>query len=147
MESFYLKQLTNPHTILSILTDNYIKNTIGEVGYIDHPLVDYIGVFNKDEIQGVYMVINFSENEKEIHSYLLKKAIKKSRKYGDMIIDKCFEDDNITRLTAWIFADLTKAQNYVKKLGFKLEGIKKEAIMRRNKLTDVHLYGLTRSMR
>jgi len=124
-----------------IINDSYIQALVPEAKIIKHPLAKYYGAYIGNELYGAFLIIQFSKNEIEIHSYLLKKAIRYSREFGKMIINKCFQNSNITRLTAWIYEDLIKAQNYVKKLGFELEGVKRNATYRKGKLTNVLLYG------
>lgn len=135
-----LEQVYSDEYILNALSNDNAKASI-----ISHPLVKYYSVFNESNFCGAFMVIQHSKNEIEIHSLLLKEHLKFSRQNGKEIINKCFEDKHITRLTANIYGSLIKAQNYVKKLGFQLEGVKKEAIYKNNNLENINIYGLTRS--
>jgi len=142
-----LKELNDLTLLNEIINDSYIQNLVPEAKVITHPLVKYYGCYKDNELMGCYLAIQYSKNEIELHSYLLKKAIVYSRIFGKLIINECFKNPNVTRLTAWIYEDLVKAQNYVKKIGFKLEGIKENAIYRKNKLTNIHMYGLIKEIK
>lgn len=109
-----------------------------------HPLIKYYSAFNNDTFLGCFMFINFSHNEIEAHSMLNKKGMIYSRELGRMFLEECFSATEITRVTTYIPNDLSKAINYVKKCGFKEEGIKRDSIYRNNKLLNNVILGITR---
>lgn len=111
---------------------------------IEHNLVKYISAFDNGVFMGAFMIILFNNIEIEIHSLLKKTSIKKSRSLGKEAIDFVFNKYGNLRLTAYIIDGLYKPMNFVKKLGFDLEGIKKDNCLKNGMPTDVHIFGLTR---
>lgn len=143
----WLSEHVTSDQLETVYNDPYIQ-AIGDDDYlfepVDHPLVRYYGAMAADVFCGVFMVIRFSRYEVEIHSLLFKRYVHCSRQFGQMIIKRCFEIPEILRLTAWVFADLKTAANYVKKLGFVYEGTKRNAVEKGGKPCDSVLFGLTR---
>jgi len=139
--------ITKEHLDL-VYNDSYILENLSQdnrkIEPIINPLVTYYSAFNGDEFMGCFMHIKFTIYEVELHSLLLKKAIKNSRTFGKMIIDETFKDETVLRITANIIGDLKKSINYCKKLGFRQEGIKKHSILKNGIITNVNILGLTR---
>jgi len=133
------------------LQDIYQDSYISKVSHdnkpfesIDHPLVKYITASINGRFAGAFMIILFSKTEIEIHSLLKKQFIKYSRQLGKEVIDYIFSFYNPQRLTAPIIDGLNTAKNYVVKLGFTLEGIRRDACSKDNRMKDIYIYGLTR---
>ncbi len=135
--------------LTAIYTDSYIKNAIKQDNTeflpIKHHLVTYYKASIKDKFAGAFLSIAFSQSEIELHSLLFKDSIKYSRQLGKMIIDKSFNDNNkIQRITVLIIDGLNTAKNYCEKLGFKLEGIKRNSYLKNKEYKDVFIYGITK---
>jgi len=111
---------------------------------ITHQLVKYVSAFMDGEFMGAFMVVQFSKTEIEIHSLLKKSAIKYSRLLGNEVIHFVFNMYKPLRITAHIIGGLNKAMNYVEKLGFSLEGIRRDGCVKNSKTTDIYTYGLTK---
>ncbi len=111
---------------------------------IKHPLAKYVSAFKDGEFMGAFLIILFSKTEIEIHSLLKKSSLKYSRVLGEEVIDLVFNTYKPLRITANIIDGLEKAKNYVKKLGFSLEGIRKDACKKDREIVDVYMYGLTK---
>ena len=109
-----------------------------------HNLIKYYSCFINSEFVGCFMHIQFTKNEIEAHSLLLKKALKYSRELGQLFIESCFKDKNVTRITTYVPADLKTAINYLLKLNWKIEGIKRNSIIKKNKELDTYMLGITR---
>ena len=130
-----------------IYSDNYISKASHDnrpFEPVRHELVKYISAFIDGKFMGAFMIILFSKTEIEVHSLLKKTSIKYSRELGKEAIELIFKTYDNLRLTAYILDGLYKPMSYVKKIGFELEGIKKDACMKDNKITDIHMFGLTR---
>ena len=128
----------------TIYSSPYIVGAIKSNTPVNNPLAKYISAFIDNEFLGCFLTINFSKHEIEIHSLLLEKALPYSRELGRMILSKCFNENDIMRITAPIRETSHTVKNYVKKLGFKLEGIKRNATIENDKPISVEYYGLLR---
>lgn len=139
--------LSTQNEINIVYNDNYILNAIKqdnkEITAINHPLVEYISCFNNNEFLGCFIKIRQSEIEIEGHSLLLKKGIICSRKLLKLFMNYCF-NENIERMTTFIPANLKTVINYCLKMGWSIEGIKRKAIIKNNKLEDVVMMGILR---
>ena len=93
---------------------------------------------------GAFLMIRFSKTEMEAHSLLKKEFIKHSRELGKEALEWIFNQENILRVTTHIPDYLNLAMNYVKKIGFKEEGIKRDATTKDGKITNIHLFGITK---
>jgi len=135
----------------SIYSDDYIVKAIKQDNRdfkpVNHPLATYYSAFIDNIFIGAFLHIQHSINEVELHSLLKKSAIKYSRELGNMIIKKTFEDKNITRITANIISTIKTALNYCLILGFKTEGIKRNACYKNGILTDIFIMGIIKSDR
>lgn len=135
------------NNLLDIYSDSYISKVSHDnksFEPIEHPLVKYISAFVDGIFAGAFMIVHFSKTEIEIHSLLKKQFIKYSRKLGKEVIDFIFYTYDNLRLTAYIIDGLEMAKNYVIKLGFSLEGIRKDGCVKDNKIKNIYIYGLTR---
>ena len=117
-----------------------IKHDHAELGYIDHPMVDYYSCFIDDEFVGCYIVAKISPIDYEVHMLLLPTEVKRHRELGLKMATILFEETD--RISTIIIDGMNSAKNYVKKLGFKLEGVKREAFEQNCIKKDAYLYGL-----
>lgn len=109
-----------------------------------HPLLRYISVLDGEEFMGAYIMIDFSPHERELHMLLHRKATGISRQASRAALDLAFEDPGVSRVTAWVLATIPTAVNHCRRLGFSIEGIKREAVVIGGCLTDIVLLGITR---
>lgn len=109
---------------------------------IEHPLVSYLAAYVDNEFAGIFMAIKFSKFEIEVHALLKQNYVKQSRELGGLFLDWAFKADSVQRVTAYIIGDLVTARNYVKKLGFKQEGVRRHACRKNGKPVDVYLMGI-----
>jgi len=139
--------LSTQNEINIVYNDNYILNAIKqdnkEITSINHPLVEYISCFNNNEFLGCFMKIRQSSIEIEGHSLLLKKGVIHSRKLLKLFMEMCFNED-IERMTTLMPEDLQSVINYCLKANWKIEGIKRNAIIKNNKPLNVILMGILR---
>lgn len=133
------------------LNDVYSDPYIIRVGHdhrpaspIAHPAVTYLTATVHGTFVGAFMVIKFSVLEFELHSLLKRSALVYSRQLGKMFLDWAFKNHSISRVTAYVIAGLELAKNYCLKLGFKYEGLRRDACMQNGILKDVHILGMTR---
>ena len=130
-----------------IYSDNYISKASHDdrpFEPVHHDLVKYISAFIDGKFMGAFMIVLFSKTEIEVHSLLKKTSIKYSRELGKESISLVFSTYDNLRLTAQIIDGMYKPMSFIKKLGFELEGIRKDACMKDNKITNIHMFGLTR---
>jgi hypothetical protein len=144
-----VRPLSDREAIERILSDPWIKPKITRDGrepsFIDHPLVRYFGAYVGEQLVGVFVHIQFTAIEVEVHVALLKEALPHSRKLAALFIDQVFTDPNVTRATAHAIGSLTSAVNFGKKLGFRLEGVRRDACVQNNRLLPVITLGMLRS--
>ena len=110
-----------------------------------HPVAKYLTATVYGNFAGAFLAIRFSDREIEMHSLLRKEYIEHSRELGAMSLDWAFTQDGVHRVTAYITGDLVAAMNYCLKLGFKFEGIRREACSKNGKPLDVHIFGILKS--
>ena len=144
----YLLDNVSTEMINSIYEDDYIISCISydscTPSPIEHPLAKYISAWYKDIFLGLILCVRYNQYEIEMHSLLTKKSIPYSHDIGKMVIDKVFEENDITRITAPVQGDLHSTMNYLQKIGFVKEGIKKDAIIKKGVLVDMHIFGITK---
>lgn len=141
--------LTDRGAIDRILTDPWIAAKITrdgrEPGFIDHPLVSYYGAWVDGRLVGVFTLIRFTDIEREVHAALLREALPHGRELGRLFLDIAFADPQVLRVTAHVIGSLPSAVNYCLKLGFKREGVRRDACVQNNRVWPVITLGLLRS--
>ena len=110
---------------------------------VRHDLVRYLSAWVDGEFSGAFMAVQFSAIEIEVHALLHRKAIKHSRDLGFAFLAWAFGQP-IQRVTAHVTQGLETARNYCLRLGFKIEGRRRDACLKNGKLVDVYLLGITR---
>lgn len=139
--------LATQEEIKIVYNDAYIQNSIKQddkqITQIIHPLVTYISCYNNNEFLGCFIKISQSDIETEGHSLLLKQGIRYSRKLLSLFIEFCF-CENIERMTTFIPNDLQTVVNFCLKSGWKIEGIKRNAIIKNNQPVNVIMMGILR---
>lgn len=147
MEVFISDNVT-PTMINEIYNSEYIISCIGydscSPSYINHPLAKYISAWCNELFLGLILCVRYNQYEIEMHSLLKKESIPYSREIGKIIIDKMFSDQEVIRITAPVQGDLKSTMNFLEKIGFVKEGIKKDAIIKKGIITDMYIYGITR---
>lgn len=111
---------------------------------IHHELAHYISVFADSVFVGCYLLIDFSEREREAHCFLLKRAIPYSREISNAFLCYVFSNPKVSRLTGWVREDLKEAVNHNAKHGFQIEGVKFDAVMVNGELKNLVMMGITR---
>jgi len=132
--------------LLEVYQDPYIAR----VGHdhrpaapIDHPNATYLSAWVGDSFAGAFLVIKQSAVELELHALLKKSALKQSRDLGMSCLAWAFAQP-ILRVTAYIIEGLEAVKNYCLKLGFKLEGCRRNACVQNGVIKDVYVLGMTR---
>jgi hypothetical protein len=132
--------------LLEVYQDPYIAR----VGHdhrpaapIDHPNATYLSAWVGDSFAGAFLVIKQGAVELELHALLKKSALKQSRELGLACLAWAFAQP-ILRVTAYIIQGLEAAKNYCLKLGFKLEGCRRNACVQNGVIKDVYVLGMTR---
>ena len=142
-----VKEHITDEQLLEVYADPYI-NKIGHdhrpASPIHHPQVQYLSAWIDNTFAGAFMAITFSALELELHSLLKKSSLPYSRELGLRFLEWAFTNHPIERVTAYIIEGLTSAKNYCIKLGFKLEGCRRDACMQDGQLKSVYVLGMTR---
>lgn len=115
-----------------------------EPGYIDHPLASYWGAYVDAELAGVFLAVRFTQWEIEAHVAILREHVRHSRALAALFLSRCFEDEEVGRVTAYVMDTLPSAANFCRKLGFADEGRRHHAWRRDDEWRDVLILGLTR---
>ncbi|WP_398457425.1 hypothetical protein [Sphingomonas albertensis] len=133
----------------AVLSDPWVRAKIAqddrEPGYIDHPLVSYHGAYVDGALAGVFIAVQFTRWEVEVHAALLRPAIRHGRDLGRMFLASVFADPEVLRATAYVLGTLPSAANYCRRLGFVDEGVRRSACMVGGVPTDIVVLGLLRS--
>lgn len=112
---------------------------------MDSPLVGYLGAYVNESFCGFFMIREESSVDLQIHACLLPEAVAYSRVLGVEVLQMLFHASPIRRVSAPIISNLVSAQNYVRKLGFRQEGVLREACLKNGRVLDVVLFGMTRT--
>lgn len=148
MSDLTLKPLTDYTAIAALYADPYIAR----VGHdhraaapVVHPSASYLGAYVDDVLVGAFLVIESGYIELDIHALLTKQALPHSRRLGRLCLALSFARSDIQRVTAYVMDELKAAANYCRRLGFKDEGMRRNAYMRDGVLHGVHTLGMTRN--
>jgi hypothetical protein len=129
-------------------SDKYILSCIeydsSTPSYINHPLAKYYSAWNNKEFLGLILCVRYNKFEIEMHSLLKKESIPHSREIGKLIIEEMFNNEDVLRITAPVQGNLKSTMNFLEKIGFVKEGIKKDAIIKKAIVTDMYIYGITK---
>lgn len=109
---------------------------------IIHPQVTYLTAWVGDFFAGAFMVFERAIDF-EMHSLLKKKALPWSRDLVRLCVEWAFSHP-IHRLSVQIIEGFETAKNLCLKLGFKVEGTKRNACMQGGVMRDVYQLGLLR---
>lgn len=121
-----------------------IRHDAREPGYIDHPAVSYEGAWADERLVGVFVAVRFSPWEVEVHAAILPERVRHSRTLAMLFIERAFVDPEVLRLTAYVLGTLPSAANWCRKVGFKDEGVRRDACRVDGQATDIVVLGLTR---
>jgi hypothetical protein len=133
-----------------VYSNTYISSCIShddrQAEPIIHDLVQYYSAWVNDTFAGCFMLIKFSTIEYEVHSLLFKEHLKHSRDLAYIFLDTLFKEP-IERVTAYIIEGLETAKNFCLKIGFKQEGVRRNACKVNGRLKDIYVLGMTRKDR
>lgn len=140
--------LTDRWAIERIFADPWIARKLEGAGlgtdFIDHPLISYYGAYVDQRLVGVFTHAQITAIEVEVHAALLEEATRHGRTLGALFLDKVFADPKVMRATGNIIGSLTSAVNYCHKLGFKIEGKRRDAVIQDGMLLPIIILGLLR---
>ena len=135
--------------LIEVYADPYVQalsHDYGAAAPINHPLVTYLSAWADGDFAGAFMAIEYSDTETELHALLLRRALKHSRDLGRDCINWSFNDSPIVqRVTAYVFESMLTARNYCLRLGFQIEGFRRQAFSYRGAPEGVWVLGMTRS--
>lgn len=130
-----------------VYSDTYITSCIShddrQAEPVFHDLVQYYSAWVNNTFAGCFMLIKFSSIEYEVHSLLFKEHLKHSRQLACIFLDTLFKEP-IERVTAYIIQGLETARNFCIKIGFKQEGVRRNACKVNDGLKDIYVLGMTR---
>jgi hypothetical protein len=143
-----LQPFSDPGALAPLFLDPYIAR----VGHddrpaapIEHPHVHYLGARVDGDLVGAFMVIESGFIEVDVHALLARRALLHSREFGRLCLAHIFANPVIERVTAYVIDGLTAARNYCLKLGFQIEGLRRNACRQNGRLLGVHVLGITRN--
>jgi hypothetical protein len=133
------------------LADLYRDPYIARVGHdhrpaapIEHPAASYLGAWVGDSLVGAFLVIESGFIEWDVHALLTRRALPWCRDFGRMCLAWCFGHEVVQRVTAYVIEGLEAARNYCLKLGFVVEGFRRDAVSVGGQLVGLHVLGMTR---
>lgn len=121
-----------------------IAHDYREPGFILHPAARYLAARVGDALAGCFLLIDTDDLEVEMHAAILPAYVAHSRTLGRACLAHIFRDPRVQRVSAPVMADLPTARNYGLKLGFRIEGTRRNACQKRGRLIDVHALAITR---
>lgn len=110
-------------------------------GELLHENISYLGAYIDDELVGIYRLKDNAMIDCEIHFAMLKKAIEYQRQFCLKCIKHVF-DLGYARITVSATDYARKMVNLVLKLGFILEGKKREACFYNGVFYDEYILGM-----
>lgn len=134
--------------INAVLRDPWIADRIRhdgrEPGFIASPAVTYYAARVDNRIAGVFVAIQISAWEIEVHAALARWVTPHGRCLGHEFLAELWDQPELMRVTAPVLATLPSAANYCRRLAFKDEGVKRTACKIDGNPVDVIYLGLTR---
>lgn len=133
------------------LVEVYSDPFIGRIAH-DHrrhypvfsPAATYVSAWVNGVFSGVFLAIQQSDIELDVHVLLKRSATRYSRKLGAAFLEWCFSKTGILRLTGYIPDWIPAARNHCEKMGFKYEGMRRHAYVKDGKPRGVWIMGLLR---
>lgn len=110
-----------------------------------HPLATYLTMTVSGVFAGAYLLIRHTALEFEIHSLLKKKFVQYSRGFVQIALAWAFSHKEVERVTAYVTSDMNTVKNFCLKVGFQLEGIRRNACLKSGKLCDIYMFGIVRA--
>lgn len=133
--------------LAAIYSDPYVAR----VGYDDRPAqpiaheaVSYHLAHIDGETVGAFMAIRSGYLEWDVHALLTRHALPYCRELGRLFLDWCFSHP-IARVTAPVIEGLESARNYCLRLGFHVEGFRRDVLRQGGVLRGVWVLGMTRT--
>lgn len=117
------------------LTDKWYPRTDNTV---------YLLVIEGNDLIGIIEIDGTTSIEMTIHPYLLKKKRHKGREMMRLFFEFFLKMDYM-KVAAIIPICYQQVFNFATKLGFKLEGIKRQSAIKQGKILDQWVIGITRS--
>jgi hypothetical protein len=143
-----VQPINDRDAIDAVLSDPWVRTKIAQDGrepaYIDHPLVSYNGAYVDGDLVGVFIAVQFTRWEVEVHAALLRPATCYGRDLGRLFLASVFANPDVMRATAYVLGTLPSAANYCRRLGFVDEGARRSACMVGGEPTDIIALGLVR---
>lgn len=143
-----LQPLSDQGALAPLFLDPYIARVGHDdrpAALIEHPHVHYLGARVDGDLVGAFMVIESGFVEVDVHAMLTRRALPHSRALGRLCLAQAFANPAIERVTAYVIEGLTAARNYCLKLGFQVEGLRRNACRQNGRLLGVHVLGITRN--
>jgi RimJ/RimL family protein N-acetyltransferase len=142
-----VKPTTDAEAIRAILRDEWIASRLshdnGRIEYFEHPDVQWLGAYIDGRMVGVFLLIRDGV-EMDLHVAILKPWRELARVFGRACLDHVFSDQSVIRATAWVSEALPDARNYVRRLGFRQEGFRRDCLMIGGKPYGAYLFGMLR---
>ncbi len=139
--------ITETH-LQDLYADEYIQRVSQDhfpAAPIRNPLVQYLSCFADGRFIGAFMAVRITPTEFDMHSLLKREAVEHSRELGFMCMDWAFSDCAVQRLTAPVIRKFGTVINYCLRLGFTIEGVKRNGCYINGEPQHVVQMGLLRS--
>lgn len=148
MTALHVTAGVDPQQLAQVYADSRIVAALSRDGNkpqpLVHPLVKYWSAWIEGRFAGAFMTVRQSVADVEVHSLLLRSARRYSRALAAIMMRTLFADPQVRRLTAWVCSDLSLVINFLRRLGFTLEGVRREACSRDGYAVDALMFGLLR---
>lgn len=143
-----LARLTSEEDIRAVYADPGVLRVGHDhrtAGPVFHPEAHYLGAAVDGKPCGGFLIIESGWVEWDVHALLHGWAWRHFREFGRMCIAHCFNVcADLQRLTAQVLGSLTSARNYCIKLGFTVEGFRRDAVRVAGAPMGVWVLGITR---
>ncbi len=109
------------------------------------PFAKYLGAYVDGKLAGLFLILESGFIEVDLHAFILRRFVRQARDLGRACLAYVFADGVIQRATAYVIDGLDSAVNYCLKLGFKREGVRRDACLKGGVLRPVHVLCITRA--
>lgn len=142
-----LQSLNDLDLINRVILDAAVNDDISDDATKNHELqhlphaFECLGIYQDEEIRGLFMLVPHNAVTAEIHTCLLLRG-KEAFQAGQLLLDYLFS--NYQKAISYTPSTNKKALFYALRLGFKKEGVLTQSFLKNGMLVDQVVVGLTK---
>lgn len=137
----------NPDVIRALYDDPFVQDRYADssyYGFVNDPRVFYLVGFLGEKPAMCAMCIHKSVNELEVHLCIPSGYRFESVEFSELVIEWVFNNHPCHRIKTSVMCIYPSVLNFVRKLGFTLDGREREAVCRNGEFIDMWVLSLIR---